>query len=65
MFIYNAYESVKLNPTFIFEVRLRTPLASINQIELVVAVPIDKVSARKFIRVLTYRFFNIGPSKYL
>lgn len=51
--------------TFIFEMRMRAPFAFVDQIQFMVAILIDEITTRKLIRVVTYWFFDISPSKYL
>lgn len=51
--------------TFIFEMRARPPFAFINQIQFMVSILIDEVTASELIRVLAYRLLHVSPSENL
>jgi hypothetical protein len=44
---------------------MSAPLAFVDQIQFMVAILIDEITARKLIRVPTYRLLHIGPAKNL
>lgn len=56
----------KPNPhTFIFEMGMSAPLAFVDQIQFMVAILIDEITARKLIRVLAYWLLHVGPAENL
>jgi hypothetical protein len=54
-----------MKPTFIFKMGMSAPLSFVDQIQLMVAILIDEVTARELIRVPTRRLLHVGPSEDL
>lgn len=61
----NKCVDVNSQLTFILKVRIRPPFAFVNQIQLMVSILIDEVTASEFIRVLAYWLLHIRPSENL